>query len=246
LLALGATKKDICSQITGVEIYAESVREAETRLSSEGFSASIITGDFFDQDPQPRFDSVVGNPPFIRYQDYSGGARAKSLRAALAQGVRLTSLASSWAAFTIYASQFLKDNGRLGLVLPAELLSVNYAAEVRRFLLNRFAKVRLIVFEKLLFPGVLEEVVLLLAEGRGGASHFEVSQVRDSASLVTLDGSARQNFTPIENEKWTPALIPTCALDTYRELTLGSGFSKLVDWGVRTWALLQETMTTSL
>jgi adenine-specific DNA-methyltransferase len=231
LAAMGASKKQIGGLLSGVEIHQPSVLEAEARLQAEGYSADIANRDFFDQQPEPSFDAVVGNPPFIRYQNFSGAARANSQRVALAHGVRLTSLASSWAAFTIHAAEFLKDDGRLGLVLPAELLSVNYASEVRRFLLNRFARVRLIVFEKLVFPGVLEEIVLLLAEGRGSATHFEVYQTRDVTSLATLDMASGQGFAPIANEKWTPALIPTDALATYRDLTRGDGFTKLIEWG---------------
>ena len=231
LAALGEFNVASTASLTGVEIHRPSALEAEARIQAEGYSANIINADFFDQQPEPCFDAVIGNPPFIRYQNFSGTARAKSLRAALAHGVRLTSLASSWAAFTIHASEFLNDNGRLGLVLPAELLSVNYAAEVRRFLLNRFASVRLVVFEKLVFPGVLEEVVLLLAEGRGSATQFELYQARDVTCLATLDVSSWQGFTPIANEKWTPALIPTKALEAYRDLTRGQGFARLIEWG---------------
>lgn len=229
LMALGAGRT--ATQIHGIDIHAPSVASARSILNERGFTATIQTGDFFDQDPQANFDAVVGNPPFVRYQDFSGAARSKSLRAALSHGVRLTSLASSWAAFTIHASEFLNDTGRLGLVLPAELLSVNYASEVRKFLLGRFAKVRLVLFEQLVFPGVLEDVVLLLAEGRGKATHFEVYQARDAKALATLDSSLQQGFTPLANEKWTPALIPTDALETYRQITSAAGFSKLVDWG---------------
>ena len=229
LAALGT--KQAGNQLQGIEIHPPSVLAARSLLNERGFSATIKNADFFDETPQPTFDVVVGNPPFVRYQDFSGAARTKSLRAALSHGVRLTSLASSWAAFTVHASEFLNDSGRLGLVLPAELLSVNYASEVRRFLLGRFAKVRLVLFEQLVFPGVLEDVVLLLAEGRGNATHFEVFQARDAKGLATLDTSLTKGFTPLANEKWTSALIPTEALETYREITGAIGFSKLLDWG---------------
>lgn len=53
----------------------------------------------------------------------------------------------------------------MGLVLPAELLSVNYAAEVRRFLLQSFERVDLVLFTERVFPDAQEEVLLLLAEG---------------------------------------------------------------------------------
>jgi adenine-specific DNA-methyltransferase len=201
LRALGA--KQIASQLHGIDIHPPSVAGARSLLKGLGLAATVETGDFFDQLPEPNFDAVVGNPPFVRYQDFSGAARTKSLRAALSHGVRLSALASSWAAFTIHASEFLSDSGRLGLVLPAELLSVNYASEVRRFLLGRFAKVRLVLFEQLVFPGVLEDVVLLLAEGRGTASHFEVYQTRDAKGLATLDTSLQQGF-PSRSEQFLP------------------------------------------
>lgn len=231
LVDLGASYKDLPHFLHGVDIHGPSVVEAKNRLEERGLSASIAESDFFDHEPGQLYDAVIGNPPYVRYQDFSGAARAKSLRAALAHGVRLTSLASSWAAFTIHASEFLSDDGRLGLVLPAELMSVNYAGEVRRFLMNRFAKVRLVVFEQLLFPGVLEEVVLLLAEGRGTAKSFEVYQARDARSLSSLDTSSWRGFVPSADEKWTPALIPNDALDVYRELTRGDNFVRMVDWG---------------
>ncbi|RQH08697.1 N-6 DNA methylase [Bradyrhizobium sp. RP6] len=228
---LGVSRRNIPNQLQGVEIHKASVEEAEERLDEEGLSATIVHSDFFDCEPRPVFDAVVGNPPFIRYQSFSGEARAKSLRAALAHGVRLTALASSWAAFVIHASEFLNENGRLGMVLPAELLSVNYAAEVRRFLLNRFANVRLVLFDNLVFPGVTAEVVLLLAEGRGTAKSFEVIQLRDLAALADLNGPGSLDFLPSGGEKWTPALISSDALKVYRDLTRERAFSRLVDWG---------------
>ena len=153
------------------------------------------------------------------------------MRAALAQGVRLTGLASSWAAFTIHASEFLNDAGRLGMVLPAELLSVNYASEVRRFLLNRFGSVRLVLFDNLVFPGVTAEIVLLLAEGRGTAKSFEVIQLRNLAALSKLNSPGTVDFLPSGGEKWTPALIPIEALGLYRKLESGPAFGRLIDWG---------------
>ncbi|WP_247352721.1 MULTISPECIES: N-6 DNA methylase [unclassified Bradyrhizobium] len=228
---LGAPRRALPNQLQGVEIHKASVEEAEERLEEEGVSATIVHSDFFDCEPRPVFDAVVGNPPFIRYQSFSGEARAKSLRVALAHGVRLTALASSWAAFVIHASEFLKDTGRLGMVLPAELLSVSYASEVRRFLLNRFASVRLVVFDHLVFPGVTAEVILLLAEGRGKAKSFEVMQLRDLESLSELNGPGSIDFLPSGGEKWTPALISNEAFRVYRELTCQGAFGRLVDWG---------------
>ena len=229
--ALGGPRQYSAHQVAGVDLHGPSVETAAQLLHNEGFPANIHVADFFDLAPEPAYDAVVGNPPYVRYQQFSGDARTKGLRAALAQGVRLTRLASSWAPFVVHASTFLKRKGRLGLVLPAELLAVKYAAPIRQFLLQRFKKVRLILFDERVFPGVLEEVVLLLAEGSGGVPTFEVYQVDDLAGLAQLDRVASTWFTPEKDGKWTAALIPGSTFSTYRETSASDGFETLLDWG---------------
>jgi len=115
------------------------------------------------------------------------------------------------------------------LVVPAELLTVNYAAPVRRFLLERFRRVRLVMFDERVFPGVLAEVVLLLAEGDGGTDHIEVSQTRNLAGLG--DPPTIRWSPPSPGAKWSPALLPRSAADAYAELVVGDAFSELQAWG---------------
>jgi tRNA1(Val) A37 N6-methylase TrmN6 len=230
LTSLGAPATRLSEQLHGVEIFHASARNAEVSIRQAGYDASILTANFFQHRTDARYDAVVGNPPFVRYQHFAGADRAHGLEAALAQGIRLSGLASSWAAFVVHASLHVTETGRLALVLPAELLSVNYAKEVRRFLLKRFARVRLIVFEDRVFPGVLEEVVLLLAEGSGGAACFEVHQTRDVRTLQDVDSAKWTEHAPCESEKWTPALVDPEPLADYREIT-GKHFETLARWG---------------
>ena len=86
LVSLGLSRRELAGQIDGVDIHGPSLAEARARLAAEGYEVSLTEGDFFDRAAAPVYDAVVGNPPFVRYQDFSGEARAKSLRAALAQG----------------------------------------------------------------------------------------------------------------------------------------------------------------
>jgi hypothetical protein len=219
-------------RLFGIDIHEESVEAATQALADESAEPQLTCGDFFRVDPpEERFEAVIGNPPYVRYQSFAGEARLCALQAALRQGVRLSGLASSWAAFTVHAASFLKPEGRLGLVLPAELLSVNYASQIRRFLMRRFGSVRLILFEDLVFPGVLEEVVLLLAEGSGGTDRFEVFQAKKMADLAGVTAGNWAEYSPREHEKWTTALLPFDTLTLFRKLTGGGGFEVLLDWG---------------
>lgn len=235
LLAAGARLHELgvlpfdASRLHGVELHDESASAARRFMYQAGYAADIQVGDFFDASLVSEYDAVIGNPPYVRYQGFTGDARAKAQQAALRAGVRLSGLASSWAAFTIRASTLLRRGGRLGLVLPAELLTVNYAAPVRRFLLSRFASVRLVMFDERVFPGVLAEVVLLLAEGEGGVSGIEVSQARNLRGLG--DPPTIRWSPPTPESKWSPALLGPAAADAYRDLVMGSAFDELQTWG---------------
>lgn len=226
----------IAPVLHGHELHEPSAEAARSLVRSAGFEAEISVGDFFLQTPAERYDVVVGNPPYVRYQDFSGAARALSRRAALRAQVTLTGLASSWAAFVVHSALFLRPGGRLGLVLPAELLSVNYAAEVRSFLLRRFGRVRLVLFNERVFPGVLEEVVLLLAEGTGGSDHMELLQLDDVASLhETVVKGAVTTWSPRPTKgKWTQALLPPATLEVLGGLAGHDGVTSLQQWGETT------------
>jgi adenine-specific DNA-methyltransferase len=215
----------------GVELHHASAAAAKARLQRHGSDADIRVSDFFDVVPTPTYDAVVGNPPYVRYQDFAGSARSRSRAAALRAGVALTGLASSWAAFTVHAAMFLKQGGRLGLVLPAELLSVNYAADVRRFLMENFGHVRLVLFNERIFPGVLEEVVLLLADGygEGPVAHCELYQARNVAELSSAVVGRGAPGEP--HHQMTSSLLSSFAHDAVAIATEHDGFTTLESWG---------------
>ncbi|NIF90649.1 N-6 DNA methylase [Burkholderia sp. Cy-637] len=218
--------------VNGVEIHAHSAQIARERILEAGGKSKILDSDFFAVQPNPVYDAVIGNPPYIRYQDFSGEARARSREAALRGGVSLTGLASSWAAFTVHSAMFLKQGGRLGLVLPAELLSVNYAAPVRRFLFNRFRDVELVLFDEQVFPEAEADVVLLLADGylEGPANHATIRQSKNAAELATL--GAGQIWRPADPAaKWTSSLIDPKAIESVHELQQQGLFTHLESWG---------------
>lgn len=221
--------------LVGVELHAASAAEAERTLRSEGITADIHAGDFFFHEEFGSYDAVVGNPPYVRYQGWTGEARAKSREAALRAGVNLTNLASSWAAFTVHSALHLRKGGRLGLVLPAELLTVNYAAPVRRFLLEHFSDVTLVLFEERVFPSVEVEAVLLLADGYNptgetGTDRMHVHQVRDVDGLKSL-AAARQWTPPARGGRWSAGLMSADGLAAYARVTSHPGFTTLDTWG---------------
>lgn len=219
-------------EVDGVEIHEESSRAAREVVRIAGGHGNVRTADFFTTDPDGSYTAVIGNPPFIRFHDFGGESRARSRASALRAGVPLSSLASSWAAFAVHSALYLKRGGRLGLVLPAELLSVNYAAEVRRFLMQSFTSVSLVLFTERVFPEAQTDVVLLLADGyqEGQSNHANIFQARNAAELTQIAAATRWSPTN-PAEKWTPSLLSSAALSVYTSLVRDDAFVPLEAWG---------------
>jgi hypothetical protein len=226
LIELGATPTQARAQIFGDELddLAHAAALREDRFA--GSEHRLVCGDFLSVEPGqelPVVEAVVGNPPYVRYQGFNGhGTRGHDL-AALA-GVRLTRLASSWAPFVVHATAFVQFGGRMAQVLPAEILHAQYADAVLAFLRRSFASVTVVLFEKRVFPGALEEVVLLFAEGRGRGPSGQV-RVVDCVDLEGFDIDRLFDPLPTRHEGEVDGshslllqLLPTEARDLYGEL----------------------------
>lgn len=237
LATLGRSKDDLGEQLLGIDLHSGSLSEAEALLAAEGMPAHLVHSDFFDVPtpdqlgcPFPYVDAVIGNPPFVRYQQHFGEDRRRSREAALRQGVRLSGLASSWAAVLVHACAFLKPEGRLAIVLPAELLTVHYAQPIRQWLKRRFAAVNLVMFERLQFEDAQENVVLLLARGTGGCDAFTLDVVDDAEDLAGIEALEQLAVTPTAEGKWTDLLIPVTQRQLFRRVCEET-FVRLEDYG---------------
>lgn len=168
---LGARGPAIVRQLTGVEIVATEADRARARLHgllSQRATDVVNTGDFFSwwqHSAQPAFDVVVGNPPFIRYQTFPEPHRSLAMALMVEQGLSPNRLTNIWVPFVVAAVASLRPGGRLALVLPAELLQVTYASQLRSFLTDRFARIDIVACNELFFEKAEQEVVLLLADG---------------------------------------------------------------------------------
>lgn len=162
-------------QVFGVDVRTEAVTATRASLASiVSHSPQLVVSDFFEVEPPtsllpqlPAMDAVVGNPPYIRYQAFAGRTRALAVERGREAGVHLSRLGSSWAAFVVHATSFVREGGCLAFVLPEELAQASYAEPIRAFLRRTFRKTTVIAFDEFLFPGSQERVVLLLADGKG-------------------------------------------------------------------------------
>jgi adenine-specific DNA-methyltransferase len=169
---LGAAKSSIASRLTGVEIMedqADNARESLRTLIGRGAEKVVQNSDFFSwrkAHAKEVYDAVIGNPPFIRYQTFPEPYRSLAMSMMASEGLAPNKLTNMWVPFVVAAAAALRPGGRLGFVLPAEILQVTYAAQLRSFLTDRFKRIDVVACNELFFEKAEQEVVLLLADGR--------------------------------------------------------------------------------
>lgn len=132
----------------------------------------IHQGDFFSwaAQTQERFECAAGNPPFIRYQRFSGDVRQAARILCTRHGATFSSLSSSWAPFVVATASLLKPGGRMAFVVPAEIGHAPYARPVIEYLATHFDMVQIIAVQQKMFSDLSEDCWLLNAVGFGGTT----------------------------------------------------------------------------
>jgi adenine-specific DNA-methyltransferase len=232
---LGIPGPTIANQLVGIEIIPDEAERARGRLRAPlGLRAPDVVQitDFFGwwQKSTPRdFDAVVGNPPFIRYQNFPEPHRSRAMSIMAGQGLSPNRLTNIWVPFVVTAASSLRPGGRLALVLPAELLQVTYAAQLRSFLTDRFAHIDIVACNELFFEKAEQEVVLLLADGAlaeaSAANPCRVTmtetrtlaEITDRAPSVVL-AAAQPKTIRHDNEKWLKYFLTEREISFMRHL----------------------------
>ena len=211
-----SNNKILYNSVTAVEYE---VGEAEKARAIPLHDSEVINEDFhrFCLDTDKRFNLVVGNPPFIRYQYYDSEQQKLADEIFKRSKLKRTKLTNAWVTFVVGCSQLLTETGKMGFVIPSELLMVKYAQQLRQYLAKSFNKINIISFENLVFEEIQQEVVLLLCEKNGTDEHLiEHIEVKDADSLLALDPRRLKFPTKkidFHTDKWTYYFLEKEELD---------------------------------
>ena len=191
-------KTDTRKQITGIEI------DPHEALKASKYSATIIREDFFTfyKTNDKLYDVVVGNPPFIRYQNFDEDYRKIAFELMKTHGFSPNRLTNIWLPFLVLSCKALKENGRIGMVIPAELFQVDYAAETRSFLSDFFDNLTIITFKELVFKDIQQEIVILLGEKTNPNKGIRVIELQNENELNQGEYSAEIKELDHSSEKW--------------------------------------------
>lgn len=229
-LELGVPQNKLFGLLKGVELIKKEAEESKRRAASYGLnSTTIINSDFFNYisnaNGDGHYDVVIGNPPFIRYQNFPEEHREKAFEMMEAMGLTPNKLTNIWVPFLVLSANSLNRYGKLGMVIPAELFQVKYAAETRVFLSNFFSRITIVTFKKLVFADIQQEVVLLLCEkdvsANPGIRVVELSSLEELEKLnVSIIQKSVVKSLEHNSEKWTKYFLEEHEIQLLRKIKM--------------------------
>lgn len=216
----------LTDQAHGVELVTSEA--AKSREFARVDAANLFT--WLSAEQAGGWDGVAGNPPYIRFGNWAPEQRDPALELMRGAGLRPTRLTNAWVPFVVASAIAVRDGGRVVLVLPAELLQVTYAAQLREFLLGRFREITLVTFERLVFDGILQEVVLFCGVAGSGPACIRTVHLADASALAeaNLDVDSAPALLH-EKEKWTKYFLEPPAIELLRTLKGSDAMLRLGD-----------------
>lgn len=211
-------------EVLGFELNEDEAGKAQQRASELGFGkASIQVQDFLEWalkeirkgDGRERFDAVIGNPPFVRYQYLPKPFQVRAEKIFHQLDLKFTKHTNAWVPFILASMELLKPGGRLAMVVPAEIIHVTHAQSLRTYLGSVCRRLVIIDPEELWFSDTLQGAVILLAEKREAANdHCEGLGIypvkgREFIGLTpstVFNAPHAMNGKTVEG-KWTRALL---------------------------------------
>ena len=221
------------SQVVGFELDHLEARKAAGRAREIGLAnVEVRAEDFLAwaienmAEGGDRFDAVVGNPPFVRYQFLPPTFQTRAARIFDELDLKFTKHTNAWVPFILASMALLRPGGRLAMVVPAEIIHVTHAQSLRSYLGKECRRLVIVDPEELWFDGTLQGAVILMAEKRSGprqkAEGLGMVPVRGRGFLLRSPAELFAAPQSINGKtvagKWTRALLDIETRQLFDEL----------------------------
>lgn len=122
-------------------------------------------------------DAVVANPPYVR-QELVDKARCREHLKRNQFAVDIDERSDIYSYFFTHASEFLSEDGRIGMITPDKWLSVEYGKGLREFFLERFEIRAIVSFPSRVFDDALVPTCVTLLERQDNLADRQANTVK--------------------------------------------------------------------
>lgn len=207
-------------EIDLIDIDVDELFKASKNIPNDRrVSINSVCDDYLKQfiDHRKKYDLIFGNPPYIRKKNMKKTQIevcetvheiAKKTSKHINSKAKINNI---WTAFVEAAIFSIKEEGIICLVIPAEIMQVNYAEEIRTLIQNEFDKVEIFAFNELIFEGIQQDVVAIIGvkgitkKSEHGFSFYQVNALSDLKEPRFTEKHSNIHRTTLD--KWTNYIL---------------------------------------
>lgn len=194
-------------KIININLTALDINKVELKTASEKWSrktGSFVKTDFLEYSSTKQYSAVIGNPPYVKKNILTSKQIELSKEIHSSENLTEGSAKNIWATFLIKANTLLARNGIIAFVLPAELLQVKFAEEVREYLKKEFKRIEVFTFNDLMFECKGQDTIVLFAYKKHDFTGEFFANIVDQKTLEKESFTLRKNDILIDSKvKWT-------------------------------------------
>ena len=150
------------------------------------------------------FDAIIGNPPYTRWNDLSNEER-RTIRDEIGKVLNEYNLMPKrgeglplYVHWIVHAERFLKDHGKLGMIISNMWLQTDYGKDFGKYLLDHFKIKALIDVPQKIFDAIITTVILL-AEKESNEANRMNNKVLIARITATDEKKVNEALKCIEN-----------------------------------------------
>ena len=178
-------EKGLDINIVGYDIDKK-IYDSVSKIFNNSNEIKIILGDYMYCGWDDKYDGIICNPPYFKFQDYDN----KSLIPIVEKetGSKLNGLTNLYALFLVKSLHQIKLNGRISYIIPSEFLNSDYGVQIKKHLLKTkmLRHVFIINSEENVFDDAITTSCILLFANDKNSDQIEFTNIKtiDDLNLI--------------------------------------------------------------
>lgn len=157
------------TQVIAIDIDQSVISNLKARSLGGENNLTFLNSDFIHYaalSNSEKFDVIIGNPPFIKKNNYSKEFKTHLDSLSKLSDYPLKDLKNAWAAFVVASELLLSEKGILSFIVPYELMTVSYGQTLQSQLFSKFERVDVYIPDQKAFKEIEQDAIVFVAQKR--------------------------------------------------------------------------------
>lgn len=179
-------KKQNSATITGYEIDNIILNEAKDLFHGNN-RLEIRHQDYIYSNWSDKYDGIICNPPYFKFQDYNNLGTTEEMKKHLKQD--FSGFTNLYAYFLVKSVSQLTEGGRCAYIIPSEFMNSDYGVQIKEYLIQskRLRHVIVFHFDEQIFEDALTTSAIILCANDRNTESISFTNISNNSELNRIE-----------------------------------------------------------